>query len=97
MFSQSCGRHQVVLLETSSFVQEVKWTRELDFTDRQDILTGPGQEKINGPGSGACWAESVGSTSRRVIQCEKSEKNTTDLFLDFWLEKSKVLVILGTK
>ena len=32
-----------------------------------------------------------------VIPCEKSEKKMTGFFLDFWLEKSKVLVILGIK
>ena len=30
-----------------------------------------------------------------VIPCEKSEKKIADFFLDFWVEKSKVLVILG--
>ena len=33
----------------------------------------------------------------RVIPCKKSEKKMTRFFLDFWLEKSKVLVILGIK
>ena len=33
----------------------------------------------------------------RVIPCEKSEKKMTGFFLDFWLEKSKVLFILGIK
>ena len=37
------------------------------------------------------------ATNSWVIPCEKSEKNITDFFLDFWLEKSKVLVILVTK
>ena len=32
-----------------------------------------------------------------VIPCEKSEKKITDFFFNFWLEKSKVLVILGIK
>ena len=36
-------------------------------------------------------------TSTRVIPCEKSEKKITEFVLDFRLEKSKVLVILGIK
>ena len=32
-----------------------------------------------------------------MIPCEKSEKKITEFFLDFGLEKFKVLVILGIK
>ena len=45
----------------------VKGTREHNFAERQNIWTGPVQEKSNGPGSGSCWAETVGSRSRKEI------------------------------
>ena len=45
----------------------MKGTREHDLTERQDIRTGPVSEKSKGPGSGACWAETVGSRSRKEI------------------------------
>ena len=42
----------------------VKGTREHDFTEMQDIQTGPVQEKSNWPGSGTCLTETVRSRSR---------------------------------
>ena len=40
---------------------------EHELRYKQDILIGLVQEKINWPGSEACWAETVGSRSRRDI------------------------------
>ena len=45
----------------------VEGTREQDFTEGQDIWTGPVHEKSYGPGRAACWAETVGSRSRKEI------------------------------
>ena len=37
----------------------MKETNEHDFTEKQEIWTGPVKEKTNCPGSGACWVETV--------------------------------------
>ena len=42
-------------------------TREQDFTEKQDILSGPVQEKSTWPVKEARWAETVGSRSRKEI------------------------------
>ena len=47
----------------TSYIPLRGW-REHDFTERQDIWTGPVQEKSSWPGSGTCLAETVRSRSR---------------------------------
>ena len=44
-----------------------KGTREHNFAERQNIWTGPVQEKSKGQGSGSCWAETVDNRIRKEI------------------------------
>ena len=50
-----------------SYCKITRGGREHYFTERQIIWTGPVQEKITWPGSGACWAETVWGGSRKEI------------------------------